>query len=155
METLKGFITLVFLPVIWPWGEELLWRVLLHFLFSIIFPFLSLCISSLEIELFLLWNYLLYVHCSLLLINSLLFDMQFTCTCSILQCFSANGPYQQSFDYAISTVGDFSNTSDTEDFQHQRYLLLSIQIYYYSFSLKILIMNGSCCFLLWILLATG
>lgn len=125
----------------------------LKFIFSLIYPAYSMCQNLIgKMTCALVYR---DVHCSLLLINSLLFDMQFTCTCSILQCFSANGPYQQSFDYAISTVGDFSNTSDTEDFQHQRYLLLSIQIYYYSFSLKILIMNVSCCFLLWILLATG
>ncbi|KAG5394189.1 hypothetical protein IGI04_024152 [Brassica rapa subsp. trilocularis] len=47
----------------------------------------------------------------LLLINVLLVEMQFTRTCSIFQCFSVNDLYQQSCDYAMSTLDDFSNTS--------------------------------------------
>lgn len=35
---------------------------------------------------------------------------------SLFQCFSVNDLYQQSCDYAMSTLDDFSNTSGTEDF---------------------------------------
>ena len=53
----------------------------------------------------------IYVQFSLLLINVLLVDMRFTRACSIFQCFSVNDLYQQSCDYAMSTLDAFSNTS--------------------------------------------
>ncbi|KAL0875236.1 hypothetical protein Bca101_024941 [Brassica carinata] len=58
-------------------------------------------------------------------LSSVGFDMQFTHTCSMLQCFSVDDLYQQSCDYAMSTLDEFSNTSGTEDFQQQNISFLA------------------------------